>query len=480
MKFRSFWAIAVCALTLICMCLLPTPVQAAECDGYTYELQDGKATITGCAWTNASYLEIPYEIDGYPVVAVGANAFSNRKDLLGVIVSEGVETIDCRAFWYCGNLSWVVLPDSLTSIADEAFAVCTSLMSVEFGDGLKNIGYAAFAQCGKLYDAELPEGLESIGMSAFYKCYNLESVWLPNSLKTLGSRAYDSCVNLGEFYIPCTVTSIGANVLYNTPYYYNYNYWYGDVFYMGPYLMQAKKTVSGSYSVVPGTTLIADSAFENCDNLTEVILPGSLQIIGAKAFYNCDGLAGITIPSGVTTIGDQAFYWCDALTDVQFAGSVANIGQEAFGKTPYYKSTENWENNAFYAGDCLVSCNASLSGAFQVRPGTTTIADGAMQGLTKLTEVTLPDSVTTIGKKAFYECTALKAIHLGKNVSQIGAAAFGQCSALESITVDTGNTTYRSQDNCLIRIRDNCLVMGCKTSRNFSSKAFTSPVNATA
>lgn len=463
MKLRNCFGLAICALALVCFCLLATPVHAAEQGRYTYEVHDGKATITGCTWTNASYLEIPRNIDGYPVVAIGANAFSNRNDLLGVIVSEGVETIDYRAFWYCRNLSWVVLPDSLTTIADEAFAVCSSLSSAEFGDGLKTIGYAAFANCGNLYDAELPEGLESIGMSAFYKCYSLESVWLPNSLKTLGSRAYDSCVNLGEFYIPSTVTSIGANVLYNTPYYYNYNYWYGDVFYMGPYLLQAKKTVSGSCAVMPGTTLIADGAFENCSKLTEAILPDSLRIIGAKAFSCCDGITGIAIPAGVTTIGDQAFYWCDALADVQFAGSVANIGQEVFGRTPYYKNTENWETNAFYVGDCLVSCDASLSGVFQVRPGTTTIADGAMKGLTKLTEITLPDSVTTIGEKAFYECTALKAIHLGKNVSQIGDAAFGQCSGLESITVDSGNTTYRAQNNCLIR--GSTLVMGCKGSR---------------
>ena len=436
---------------------------AAESGGYTYEVHGEKATITGCTWTNASYLEIPRTIDGYPVVAIGANAFQKRNDLLGLIVSEGIEVIDYRAFWYCQNLSWVVLPDSLTTIEEEAFSGCSNLQSVDFGDGLKTIGYAAFAHCGELYDLRLPEGLETIGMSAFYKCYSLESVWLPDSLKTLGARAFDSCVKLYEIYIPGTVTSIGADVLYYTPIYYNYNYWYGDAFYIGAHLLEVKTSASGSYTVLPGTVLIAGGAFENCNNLTEVMLPDSLQSIGKRAFYSCDKLTAITIPAKVTAIEDEAFYWCEALTDVRFQGTVANIGQNAFAQTPYYSNGENWENGAFYVGDCLVKCENSVSGTLQVRPGTKTIGSGAMKGLSKLTEVILPDSVTTIEAEAFYQCTGLKSIQLGKSVSQIGSGAFAQCSALESITVDNGNTTYRSQNNCLIK--GNTLVVGCKTSQ---------------
>ena len=438
-------------------------VSTAESGGYTYEVHDEKATITGCTWTNASYLEIPRTIDGYPVVAICANAFQQRNDLLGLIVSEGIEVIDYRAFWYCQNLSWVVLPDSLTTIEEEAFSGCSNLQSVDFGDGLKTIGYAAFAHCGELYDLQLLEGLETIGMSAFYKCYSLESVWLPDSLKTLGARAFDSCVKLYDIYIPDTVTSIGADVLYYTPIYYNYNYWYGDAFYIGSHLLEVKTSLSGSYTVLTGTKVIAGGAFENCNNLTEVILPDSLQSIGNRAFYSCDKLTAITIPANVTTIEDEAFYWCEALTDVRFQGTVTNIGQNAFAKTPYYSNGENWENGAFYVGDCLVKCENSVSGTLQVRPGTKTIGSGAMKGLSKLTEVILPDSVTTIEAEAFYQCTGLKSIQLGKSVSQIGSGAFAQCSALESITVDSGNATYRSQNNCLIQ--GSTLVLGCKTSQ---------------
>ena len=486
-RIRKLLAAVMC---VICFTSLYAPVQAsaAEAGHYTYEVHDGKATITGCTWTNASYLEIPRTIDGYPVVAVGANAFAERNDLLGVIVSEGIELIDYRAFWCCQNLRWVVLPDSLTTIGDEAFSVCTNLLSVDFGKGLKTIGYAAFAHCSNLFDAELPEGLETIGMSAFYKCYSLESVWLPDSLKALGARAYDSCVSLCDIYIPDTVTSIGANVLYDTPCYYNNNFWYSDAFYIGSHLLDVKPSVSGSYTVLPGTVLIAGGAFEYCDDLTEVILPDSLQTIGTRAFYSCNGLSAITIPANVTTIEDEAFYWCKSLTDVRFQGSVNNVGQNAFAKTPYYESAETWVDNALYAGETLISCKPGFSGALQVRPGTKTIAPGAMQGLTKLTEVilpeglttigenafygctkltelNLPDSVTTIGNNAFFGCTNLKVINLGKGLTNIGDSAFGQCKNIETITVHNENNTFRSLNNTLIRRQDKCLVMGCKGSR---------------
>ena len=459
---RVVLSLTLCVVCLAAVCLQPLTVHAESTGKYLYEVHDGKATITGCTWTNASYLEIPRQIDGYPVVAVGANAFQERNDLIGLIVSEGIETIDFRAFWCCRNLRWAVLPNSLTSIGDEAFSVCQSLQSIEFGSGLQSIGYAAFSYCNNLFDAELPEGLESIGMSAFYKCYGLEEVYLPNSLKTLGSRAYDSCVYLNDFYIPDTVTSIGANVLYNTGCYKDANNWDGDVFYMGPYLMQTNKTLSGSYTVRPGTKLIADGGFQNCSKLTEVQLPDSMQIIGANAFENCTGLQTISIPAGVTTIGDEAFLWCKNLTDVQFSGAVTSFGQDVFEGTPYYKNGDNWENNVFYVDGCLVASKGTLSGTLQVRPGTETIGVGALQGQTKLTEVILPDSLTEIREDAFQGCTGLKKVTIGKSLTTIADGAFAQCTSLENIVVEEGNPQYRSQNNCLIQ--EQTLVMGCKTS----------------
>lgn len=459
-KFR----ILVPLMLLSVLMIFPIAAQAAECDGFTYELHDGKATITGCNLEYNYYMDIPATVDGYPVVSIGEQAFQDCKNLLEVTIPEGVETIEAYAFYQCYNLRWLTLPDSLVTIEDKAFCNCRLLENLNFGRNLKKIGDSAFLYCDSLdFYLEFPEGLEIIGGGAFYDCDSLQTVLLPDSLKELGTKAFAMCGRLDYIYIPDDIPQIGYKVLNGSACYNYQNYWYNDGFYIGPYLLEVKRTASGSFSVCQGTTNVADGAFEYCTNLTEVILPNSLRVIGANAFENCDGLQDIVIPEGVTTIGNEAFYWCENLKNVQIPTSVKYIGQDAFARTPFYKNAEHWENGALYAGSCLVTTNGSASGVLEVKPGTTTIMDGALKGATKLTGVIMPDSVTYIGEKAFYECTGLKTVQLGKGVSQIEDSAFGKCPELESIVVDKENKTYRTENNCLIQ--GDTLVLGCKNSQ---------------
>ena len=466
MKSKISFGLVLCVLCIMAVCLLPQQVNAAECDGFTYEVRDGKATITGCTKENVYMLEIPQTIDDYPVVGIGAEAFFRHPTLLDLKIPEGVETIGTYAFGQCSNLSWVELPDSLTTIEDKAFYNCVSLINVWFGYNLKTIGEGAFAFCYYLDDILiLPYKLESIGASAFYDCNTLEQVTLPDSLKEIGSKAFAMCDRLEYIVMPSNLEKLGANVFYQSACYNRSYNWHDDMFRMGSYLLNAKTSISGSCEVWPRITHIADEAFLNCDNLTEIILPEDLQVIGTAAFKECDGLTNVVFPNGLTTIQDQAFYGCDVLADIQIPDSVTYIGQGTFDNTAYYKSAENWQNGVLYVGNCLVQCNSSLSGTLQVRPGTTTIVSGAMKDQTKLTELILPDSVTRIGGNALYGCSALKTIHLGKGVSYIGSGAFGQCPSLESINVHSDNVNYCSRNNCLISLQDRTLVLGCKESQ---------------
>ena len=67
--------------------------------------------------------------------------------------------------------------------------------------------------------------------------------------------------------------------------------------------------------------------------------------------------------------------------------------------------------------------------------GATKVRSCAFQDCTKLTSITLPDSVTRIVNNAFYNCRALTSITLSDNLESISTFAFQGCSALTQITI---------------------------------------------
>ena len=67
----------------------------------------------------------------------------------------------------------------------------------------------------------------------------------------------------------------------------------------------------------------------------------------------------------------------------------------------------------------------------------TSIRENAVEGLKKLTKVTIGKNVTKIGEKAFYGCKKLSKVTIGKKVTKIGKRAFYGCSNLKNITVNS-------------------------------------------
>lgn len=59
--------------------------------------------------------------------------------------------------------------------------------------------------------------------------------------------------------------------------------------------------------VCDGVTGIADRMCLNCSNLVEVSFPSKFEFIGAQAFENCTQLTSVIIRKGVTLIGTNAF-----------------------------------------------------------------------------------------------------------------------------------------------------------------------------
>ncbi len=84
--------------------------------------------------------------------------------------------------------------------------------------------------------------------------------------------------------------------------------------------------------IIPNSvTTIYNFAFKLCSGLTHVVIPDNVDGIAWYAFSGCSGLKGeVIIPSGVTFIGVYAFNDCNQLTSVTIPNSVTKLYEGAF------------------------------------------------------------------------------------------------------------------------------------------------------
>ncbi|MBQ9107373.1 MAG: leucine-rich repeat domain-containing protein [Clostridia bacterium] len=78
--------------------------------------------------------------------------------------------------------------------------------------------------------------------------------------------------------------------------------------------------------------------------------------------------------------------------------------------------------------------------------------EGAFQGRSNITKITLPDTIKTIGKCAFYECVSLVSIVIPEGVTLIDEAAFAGCTNLKNVTIPStvesfGAAVFRGCEN---------------------------------
>ena len=164
-------------------------------------------------------------------------------------------------------------------------------------------------------------------------------------------------------------------------------------------------------------------------------------------------ISSIVVPDYVTSIGESAFRGCSSLESITipFVGAKADVSWSdncrypfgyIFGTSSYTGgvATEQSYSGTYYIYNRYSSTYYIPSSLKSVAVTGGNILMHAFYNCSRLTSVTIPDSVTSIGEQAFYNCSGLTSITIPDSVTSIGEEAFYNCSGLTSITIPDGVT----------------------------------------
>ena len=97
--------------------------------GLEYKINGSGVEITRYTG-NATQWVIPAEIQGLPVVSIGAGAFYGCDILTSITIPSSVTSIGDGAFWNCSSLTSITIPSSVISIGGYAFRGNSSLTNI--------------------------------------------------------------------------------------------------------------------------------------------------------------------------------------------------------------------------------------------------------------------------------------------------------------------------------------------------------------
>ena len=315
----------------------------------TYYIVSG---IGSCTDTD---IVIPSTYNGIPVTIIGERAFYNCTGLTSITIPDSITSIENYAFYGCSGLTSITIPESVTSIGIWAFAYCTGLTKIYY-NAIEcedfNIDNSVFFNTGKFADGIeviIGKDVKKIPSYLFYP-YSSDSSYAPN-IKTATFEDGSVCKSIGE------------------------------------------------------------SAFQNCESLVSITLPGSITNIGKYSFYNCTGLSKIYY--NATECADLSIY------NYVFykAGKNSTNGIEII----IGKDVKKVPSYLFSPGSDFVYAPNIKSVIFEEGSVCESIGESAFECCISLRNITIPNSVTNIGFSAFYYCLNLESI----SVPFIGAAKDG-------------------------------------------------------
>lgn len=169
-------------------------------------------------------------------------------------------------------------------------------------------------------------------------------------------------------------------------------------------------------------TEVPDYAMQSM-KFTSLTFPNTIKSIGTMAFWYCDQIQSVKIPSSVTNIGIDAFELCLSLKSIDVAQN-----------NPQYKSVDGV---LFTKDMSVIKCYPIAKPALTyIIPEGVSIIEGAVFNNSKLTSVTIPQSITLIKNYAFIKSKDLVVVRIPSHIlSNLKPNTFKLCEKLKRLTI---------------------------------------------
>ncbi|MBO4641669.1 MAG: leucine-rich repeat protein [Bacteroidaceae bacterium] len=295
----------------------------------------------------AAWCGITYDGDDYNGDFPLGRAFhlysDENTEITEVVIPDGVERIEARAFRDAKYITSVTIPSSVTYIGPEAFRGMHSLSSVNIPQGITSIESLTFNNCISLVTVTIPTSVTNIGSFAFMECFNLTSIIIPENVTKIEENAFTGCNVLSSLTLNDNLIEIGTRAFQNTnlkdlviP---------NSVTTIGNWAFENYNDNPSLETVVLGESVasIGIGAFQYQSNLTKVVslatTPPTLVTPGNYAFTNrADAI--LYVPAGSKETYQAADYWKEFKEIREEGDEVHLMGQSWEAR---YQFFENWE-----------------------------------------------------------------------------------------------------------------------------------------
>ena len=326
---------------------------------------------------------------GKGLTAVDEYSFAGCTGLKQITIPENIQSIDAQAFAGCVNLTDIYIPATVTGIAEDAFLNCDNV-TIHADEGSVA---AQFAQ--KLAEQKNRDPLVTAA-----------PVQTPTAVSRPDTQATTEPVSTAT---PAPVaTPVPGNVLGSTIIVGNHALVMvhpGEEKVQQGYTEPEAGQETGEEQDITAETengKVPEWMYYRNQSVSAVTIPEGTTEIGRFAFSR-SSLRTVTIPEGVTVIDYAAFYHCDNLDNVVLPDTVNTVGAKAFTHTGWLDDfEENSMDDFLISGDILVAYKGNLPEVV-IPNGVRVIAEEAFRNHTELKKVHLPASVTDIGNDAFPE-----------------------------------------------------------------------------